>query len=223
MQNYSQQFFGTYAVMIAKNIFNKFGLYPSNDELMDGLKNKDSVYHPILIVPMANILNGLILSQIETYKLFCQKRLCDFIIYTNPTPEQLAASNGEDNLPDSFQIIHEEYELQEKKYLNLENSYYQQLSDTQGFLIKYIKSVLIRFASYQPTYDEEFFEKIEELSQKTEEIKVILIENKQLWKDFTTKLIKVITELGVFTLPVEEDLEQRGELVFFEKLGLNEL
>lgn len=222
MQNQKQHFFGTYAVMIAQNIFTKLGLHPSNADLLDALKNKQSIYHPLLIVPMANMLNGLLLSQIETYKLFCQKRLCDYIIFTNPTPEELAAANGEDILADSFQIVNDEYEIKAKDYSNLENLYYQQLTDSQSFLIQYVKSVLIRFASYQPKYDEEFFEKINELEQKSEEIKLILIENKQLWKEFTTKLAKVISELGGFMLPPEEDLEQRGELIFFEKLGLKE-
>lgn len=221
MQNQSQHNFGTYAVMIARNILNKFGLYPSTSEIQDAFKNKNSIYHPILIVPMVNTLNGLIFSQIETYKIFCQKRLCDYIIFTNPTDEELAAANGQDHLPDSFEMIHEEYEHKEKDFINLENKYYKQLSETQSYLNNFIKAVLIRKSSYRPEYDDEFLAINDELNQKSEALKQVLLDNKQLWKDFTIKLSKVIIELGGFFISDEDDLEQRAELIFFEKLGKN--
>ena len=95
--------FETYEILIAQNLLNQFHLNLELAEIQKALKEKKSIYFILLNVPMQNSFNGMILSQIETYKQFCQKRLADYIISTNPTREEQASPDFEDIIPDNIE------------------------------------------------------------------------------------------------------------------------
>ena len=72
----------TYNILMAQNILNTFNLSLSKEQIFEALTTTKSIYYWLINMPMQNNLNAIILSQITSYKIFCQKRLIDFFILT---------------------------------------------------------------------------------------------------------------------------------------------
>lgn len=70
----------TYSILTADRILDRWGLKLTQDELAKVVKNPNSVYYQLLVVPFNNIINGIILQQTYDYQVYAQKLFVDYLI-----------------------------------------------------------------------------------------------------------------------------------------------
>jgi hypothetical protein len=214
-----EQSLGSYNFLIAENILNKFNLKLSSADIEKAFKDKNSPYFHLLKVPMLNCLNGMVYEQCETYKLFCQKRLTDFVLNVNPTLDELKESGGAFSLPESITQLGDELVVHQAHLRELEIDYYEVLAKTQSYLIGYVKKQIISTGTFVGNYDDSFFKEMDSFEQRALSVQKMLVENRESWHEFAISVTKVISDLASFTLPPEVDFEQRSQLNFLRNLG----
>jgi hypothetical protein len=74
------QWFPTYGFLTSQRILERLQINLSGDELVSALKNHHSLYYQLLIVPLKNILNGIIFQQAQDYQVYAQKLFIDYLL-----------------------------------------------------------------------------------------------------------------------------------------------
>lgn len=70
----------TYSALTADRILAGYGVHLSHDELSKIVKNTNSIYFQLLVVPFSNIINGIILQQANDYQVYLQKIFIDYFV-----------------------------------------------------------------------------------------------------------------------------------------------
>ena len=70
----------TYQWMTVAQLLERLGLPLTPEDVKVILRQKTSLYYQALLLPMMNILNGIVLDQAKEYRLFLQKLLVDFLM-----------------------------------------------------------------------------------------------------------------------------------------------
>lgn len=72
--------FSTYGLLTSGRILERFNIKLENDELITAMKDPLNVYHQLLIVPLKNVFNGIILQQAHDYQVYAQKLFVDYLL-----------------------------------------------------------------------------------------------------------------------------------------------
>ncbi len=91
--------FSTYGLLTSSRILEHFNIKLANDELLIAMKDPFSVYHQLLIIPLKNIFNGIILQQAHDYQVYAQKLFVDYLLSgESGKPEESPGANTRDDL-----------------------------------------------------------------------------------------------------------------------------
>lgn len=127
------QWLSTYGVLTSNQILERFNIHLESDELLPALKDPLNFYHQLLIIPLKNVFNGIILQQAEEYQLYAQKLFIDYLLSGESEKEEsLPGANTRDDLEQ------ERIKLMAlgENFSQIEFSNQQLISDTQAELIK---------------------------------------------------------------------------------------
>ena len=72
--------FSTYGLLTATRVLEYFNIKLDNDELLVAMKDPFNVYHRLLIIPLRNVFNGIILQQAHDYEVYAQKIFIDYLL-----------------------------------------------------------------------------------------------------------------------------------------------
>ena len=170
-------------------------------------------------MPMQNNLNAIILSQITSYKIFCQKRLIDFFILTSPNDTDSNEGANEYQIPSSVSdLINILINLQQTTR-EIENTHFEQIYYTQAFLISYLRHQVIQSGRFYGYYTPEFYRETESILQVVLGLKKQLIEYREQWHQLAINIANTLNDIGGYSLDADEDFAQRSDLDFFQALG----
>lgn len=216
----ARNMFETYEILIAQNLLNQFHLNLELPELEKALKNKKSIYSILLNVPMQNSFNGMILSQIETYKQFCQKRLADYIISTNPTREEQASSDFEEVIPNDIERYKQELINLQTNLRTVEQTYYDGIAKIQAYLIRMVNFEIINQGRFSGNFTEDSLRFIDEQAIEAQQLRVNLLQLRQEWEKMASDVCVLLADKSGYLIDENEDLAQRSELNFLKNLGI---
>lgn len=210
---------GTYEKMISNQILNQIGLSLNPNEIQKGLEDKSSRFYSVLRVPMALSLNALILAQIKTYKLFCQKKIADYLILTNPSQMEQQQQDFEDFIPKDIlefksQLLEKQQELRNKEQL-----FYDDLALSQATLKKEVRQQIIEFGEFVGNFNELTTQKLSEISARAAEQKSELIETRRTWKNLAALIASILADKGVVLYTGDQEYQQIMDLNFLQNLG----
>lgn len=206
----------TYNLMITKNILAKLGIYISSQDLFVELEMHNSPYRELCQVPMMHIFNNLILAQIKSYQEFIQKRLIDYFVQNNPTQEELELLGKEQNISEAVLNSKERYLNMKKATQLVEQRLMDNISASQAFLKGVVKKQNMFF---EGEVSKEFHQKVDGFKEYANELQLSLVTEKNHWREFSTNVCMLLSELGNFRITEIEDIEQRAELQFLQNLG----
>ena len=212
--------FETYEILIAQNLLNQFHLNLELPELQKALKEKKSIYFILLNVPMQNSFNGMILSQIETYKQFCQKRLADYVISTNPTREEQASPDFEDIIPDNIESFKQELIKLQGNLRAIEQDYYNGIAKIQAYLIKIVNFEIINQGIFSGNFSKDALRFIDEKAIEAQQMRINLLQQRQEWEKMAGDICLLLADKSGYLIDENEDLAQRSELNFLKNLGV---
>ncbi len=72
--------FSTYGVITAQRVLEQYDIRLEKNELLYALTNTDVYYHQLLIMPLYNVLNGIILNQVRDYQSYAQTVFIDYLL-----------------------------------------------------------------------------------------------------------------------------------------------
>lgn len=72
--------FSTYGLLTSGRILERFNIKLENDELVIAMKDPLNVFHQLLLVPLKNVFNGIILQQAHDYQVYAQKLFVDYLL-----------------------------------------------------------------------------------------------------------------------------------------------
>lgn len=129
----------TYGLVTAERILDKYAIHLSRPQLIEALKNQNSIYCKLLGVPVKNVLNGIVLQQAYDYLVFAQKQFIDYLLSGEGAKE-------EDLNTGSTRALLEEKRLE---LVQLAEAFYQLrfehdtlIGESQAHLMEYTKSFL---------------------------------------------------------------------------------
>ena len=128
----------TYGMLTANRILERFNIRLDNDELVQALKDPLSIYHQLLIVPLKNVFNGIILQQAQAYQLYAQKLLIDYLLSgESGVDEAMPGANTRDDLEqERLKIM-----ALDEQFSQLELAHQQLISESQAVLIQLSKNL----------------------------------------------------------------------------------
>lgn len=129
------KWFSSYGLMTAERILERFQLKPSHQVILQAAKTPDSFYHLLLLVPVQNVMNGIILEQAKDYHLYIQKMFIDYLMSgeDNKT-EDSPGANTRDSIEDMRQSFLQQAEIFDK----IDRRHARQIAASQKEFIKYV-------------------------------------------------------------------------------------
>ena len=132
------QWFPTYGFLTSQRILERFNITLSADELVHALKNKDSLYHQLLTVPLKNVLNGIVLQQAQDYQVYAQKLFIDYLLSGE---DQKDESSPGANTRQELEAIRQQLIALGETFRTQELSHQSLISKSQLALITVVKSL----------------------------------------------------------------------------------
>ena len=210
----------TYNILMAQNILSTFNLALSNKQLVEALTTTKSIYYWLINLPMQNNLNAIIVSQIKSYKIFCQKRLIDFFILSIPNEADSPEGANEYQIPGSVSDLTDELKHLQQSTREIEKAHYEQIYHTQAYLIAYVRQQVIQSGHFYGYYTPAFYRETEGILQDVLGVKKELIEYREQWHQLAIKVANTLNDIGGYSLDEKEDVAQRLDLDFVQNLGL---
>jgi hypothetical protein len=127
------EWFSSYGLFTAESILGRFNIKLSRSDLIQTLKGPNSRYHYLVTVPVKNIFNGILISQVHDCQLYAQKMLIDYKLSSNKTAddEEQSKTQAEVTLTTKQESLIQLGDMFEEK----KEAHYQLLSSTQNWLI----------------------------------------------------------------------------------------
>ncbi|MCH9717511.1 MAG: hypothetical protein K0U24_00205 [Gammaproteobacteria bacterium] len=82
------EWLSTYGILTAEGILDRFKIKLSHDELLETLKDSTSRHYHLLTLPLKNIFNGILVTQVHDYQVYAQKLLIDYNLSKTGTPNE---------------------------------------------------------------------------------------------------------------------------------------
>lgn len=131
-----KQWLSTYGMMTAERILEKYQFNPGLKRLMPALKNPQSVYYQMMMIPVNNVLSGIVCEQAKSYQLYCQKIYIDYYVSgENSKPKD--ASGGQMRM--HIEQLQEEFSSISDRFQRKENEYLEFIASSQADLIAFGK------------------------------------------------------------------------------------
>lgn len=214
IENDLQALSSTYSTLTAERILAGYGIHLSQDELSKIVKNPNSIYFQLLVVPFSNIINGIILQQAYDYQVYLQKIFIDYLVSGsgNDNAETPGASLRADLEQNRLKLVEMGTLFEEDKFAHM-----TLISESQAFIKKLVQSLL-------PLHDTEqtvghIKESLASFRERTNDIAQGLrnyrVEFKTLILD-TLRLIQLLPDYRED--PVQEAIN-RNSLQFDDQLG----
>lgn len=221
IQNPTTGKFETYQLIMAENILNHVGIQLEYKDLIEAVTIPNSKYFILLKVPMKICLNSLIIGQINSYKLFCQKRLTDYVILTNPSDEMQNSSEFEDKIP--LDIVDQKNMLKvfQTESRNIYQNYYDLVSSIWAYLRDYVKKNNNIQRDFNLLDDEDYTRNILEFEENLDRLKLIFLNLRNQIQDQARSLIQTLNEKSEFILEQADDEKEKLDLSFYHQLGLD--
>ena len=129
----------TYGTLTANRILERFNIYLDSDELVSAIKDPLSIYHQLLIVPLKNVFNGIILQQAQSYQVYAQKLFIDYLLTGESGKEETSpGANTRDDLEqERIKLV-----TLDEDFQNLVFTHQQLISESQLALIKASKRLI---------------------------------------------------------------------------------
>ncbi len=125
--------FSTYGLLTATRVLERFHIQLNNEELITAMKDPFNVYHRLLIIPLKNVFNGIILQQAHDYEVYAQKLFVDYLLSGESGKDEDTPGGG----------TREELEQKRLKlnelgegFNNIELAHQQLIAESQSSLIK---------------------------------------------------------------------------------------
>ncbi|MBA2656902.1 MAG: hypothetical protein H0U70_07930 [Tatlockia sp.] len=226
----------TYGLITAERILERYQIRLQHEELFTAMKNPSSFYHKLLIVPLKNVFNGIILQQAYDYQVYAQKLFIDYLVSGESSkPDEAAGGFTREDLEKErknlvaltedfrkFEIDHYKLIAQSQKILIEQAQIWQNaLSSSAATLtlhlnkeeaaIKQMINVLLvhpDFTNKTATFlKADFWQAIEK------------VHGESLTKDLKQIFINEVQKLEEFNLKLEDSLAGYAELV--REMGLS--
>jgi hypothetical protein len=90
--------FSSYGVITSQRILERYQVKIPQKELLVAIKNPVSFYHQLILVPLKNVLNGIVFQQANDYHVYTQKLYIDYLLSgeSSKTPEEQGAATRDD-------------------------------------------------------------------------------------------------------------------------------
>lgn len=72
--------FSTYGLITAQRLLERFSIKLPQEDLFSALKTPGTFYYQLLLLPLYNVFNGIILQQAKDYQSYAQKLFVDYLI-----------------------------------------------------------------------------------------------------------------------------------------------
>lgn len=127
--------FSTYGLITAQRLLERFKIKLPQEDLLVALKTPGTFYYQILLLPLQNVFNGIILQQAQDYQLYAQKLFIDYLVSGESTKDENAPGGS----------TREEIENERQKLVGL-NDNFRQIEIKQENLIAESQTLLIKTA-----------------------------------------------------------------------------
>jgi len=211
----------TYDLIMARNILNNLGLAIGSEEVMDALLNPSNQKFMILKLPMQSAMNSMIISQIESYKIFCQKRLVDYIVLTNPNQDTQSKADFEDNVPDSIAGEKTRLLALQSRTRDVLQEHYDLIASIWSFLRKVIKKTEFKKNKLNLAQDQSFISNFQDYEANIIKIKLILINLRSEFEELSRSILQIMSERSEFFLDNQADQDEKTDLSFYRRLGID--
>lgn len=210
----------SYQLMMAENIFNHLGLTLDRHHVVEALNNPESKYFALVKLPMLSALNGLILGQIESYKLFCQKRLSDYVILTNPPNEVQSQPEFQDKIPEDIMFQKQVLQTLQQQIRDLSQQHYDVLASMYAYLKNIIQVQVMQHPDIAWDKQAEFLQVTQEFEEKINQIKLILLNIREESEELAREITLVVAQKNDFALEPKEQEVEKMDLKFYHRLGI---
>jgi hypothetical protein len=138
METDLSRWFSTYGLLTSARILERFNIKLENDELTTAMKDPFNVYHRLLVVPLKNVFNGIIMQQAHDYLVYAQKLFVDYLLSgeTGKGADSPGANTREE-LEDERVKLTEVAEA----FNDLELDHQNLIAESQGSLLKVAQSL----------------------------------------------------------------------------------
>jgi hypothetical protein len=212
----------TYQHVMAENILNQIGIRFSNDELIESIQDSNSKYFLLLKLPMKICMNTLIINQIDSYKLFCQKRLIDYVVLTNPNEEEQNTPGFQDKIPQDVLTQKERLEAFQHQIRETYQDYYDVVAKIWNYLRQLVQSNKVRTKGFDLSASEmeKFASNIQDYEDKIEKFKLVLLNYRIEAQEIARVIVQMINEKNEFNLELSDDEAEKLDLRFYQNLGV---
>jgi len=129
----------TYSILTADRILAGYGVRLGQDELSKIIKNSNSTYFQLLVVPFSNIINGIILQQACDYQVYLQKIFIDYLVSGsgNDNEETPGASLRADLEQNRLKLVEMSSLFEQDKFTHM-----TLISESQDSIKRLVKNLL---------------------------------------------------------------------------------
>jgi len=210
----------SYQIIMAENIFNHLGMSLELHVIQEALTNPQSKYFSLLKLPMLLSLNSLLLGQVDSYKLYCQKRLSDYVILTNPPNDVQSQADFQDKIPEDIVLRKQSLMDLQQKIRDMSQQHYDVLASMFAYLKNIVKTKVLPHPDIAWDKDEEFLTQLSEFEEKVKQLKLIFINIRQEAEDLAREITMILAQKNEFNLEPKDDEEEKMALKFYHHLGI---
>jgi hypothetical protein len=195
----------TYGILTAERILERFKINLSRKELLETLKNPDSVYHHLLTVPLKNIFNGIVIKQVYDYQVYAQKLFIDYkLASTAPAEDSEEATPA----PDSDIDIKCKELMQLNELFDKKQHIHQQLiAKSQAWLIKQTRETMLEVNT-------ETSSKIEGFSADVESLLITFQDLREQLRELIIQTTAILSVTSDYKIDPEQMAENKESLDF---------
>ncbi|MDX2346039.1 MAG: hypothetical protein QNK11_04125 [Legionella sp.] len=204
------EWLSTYGMLTAERILERFNIKLSRDELLATLKDSSDRYHHLVAMPLKNIFNGILITQVHDYQVYAQKILIDYKLSTDESAEQ---TEQESQLGTNAE---EELKVKQKDLIHA-GEVFEERKDTHRDLITESQAWLINEAPKQKDLAGS-----KELIAFGERVEEMLLIFQNLRTEFRTLIIDMTALLNLvpsYQINEEKLAEHQERLDFNENLS----
>lgn len=205
----------TYSLLIPQSICSQLKIKVGPRELQKAMEDTSSIYHLICQAPIQDMINGIILAQVKSYQVFLQKRLIDCYVDTAPTVADVENTGEESPISDAIAEIKDRFLEHVEATKPLEQSHFNLVADTYGFLKKFVNANQGRLTSY----DQAFKASVDNFVEQGKILEAQLLSERSNWREHAIEVADSMMKMSLGRIDELQDLEQRAELAFFQSFG----
>ena len=204
----------TYSILTSDRILDYFGIHLEHDVLLAAIRNVDSVYHKILLVPFKNVINGIVLQQAYDYQVYLQKVFVDYLMSGQGNEQEggIGANTRADMEANRLKLV-QMSELFKKD------------TDASQLLIFEVQAELLALTQkMSPLQDTEseaqtIEESMRPFHERADEMGQVLRNYRSEFKTLIVDTLRLVDLLPDYKIDAQREEENRSTLQFDDNLG----